>query len=362
MRQNLQLANLLGIIAIFALLFTFIPYEAYQLVTRCLAIIIFILVLLVTPKLFTNKYNNLYSIIADFSERTLKKSRLLGGKKDKYHIDIVGIFCIVIFLMTLSFMSSGIYQSILAGIFTSALTAMFVYILQFKQEKKKFVYNTYSMLFDILACSKSISNSIPNIKLALLRTNFESFDQLFYRSYLIDVDGLFNNTQRLHQYITKWLSISYEYEDLSTLAVTAKCHICQSNMQQGKFKKFILDANDYMVTQFHKNMLLIYSSLQKYIDDIEKTTNFNISGRDIVTIYLEKELLKKDIGTDNKEELEIKEHELTEQLDSFAEAINHLENIHLQNRQNLHDLMDDFCILSNMSERWSAWKNHPLVS
>lgn len=355
MRFNLRLAIFFGYLASLSICAALIPYSAYQWLTRGLATILFALMLILAPKVHFKIASQIYNIFSNFSESILRRIKFLGGKEEANYVNM-GVLAIAITLLyAVSFIPCASYQSIAIGVFSSSLGVMFTYIALFKYEKKRFIDNTLSVLYSGSMWSKSIIDAIEDAK-SIYKDEFYPNDKYSRTICMHKIDFIVERIEKLHNDINKWLALSWDYEDMQTLAMLGTCYICQSTNCSKEIKKNICDSRNYLYTKFHDNIHSIFCFNRQYIDETQKSINISFAARDFITAYLEGELLKANADSEINESIKIKNEEFIKQKKYIEEQLDTLLLTHQNYRKTLHEIMENFFSVVNMKDSWDAYK------
>lgn len=279
-------------ISFFSFLLLIIPFRYIIIFVRSFALFIFIMNILATIYFFHIKYE-FFKKISFYSVLVLCRLKFYSINNKYWKVNCIHTYLLVLFIYIISTIPKSAYDSIIAGIFSSSITSVFIFHISFTYEKYKFKQNLYELYKNLFYL---LDVEINRIEILLkIKDNQLSLSELKDNIGYIE-----NESSHLYNISNCFLNNINNYDDISHISIEAYNNIIINKKINDNIKELIIKIisgsinihlikNLYMLrcssdklNEFSKDLLKIVL-IAKEIEIKLITDNFNDNFSEDVT-------------------------------------------------------------------------------
>ncbi len=299
MKFNSRMRFTFIFVAFFSFLFLIIPFNWIVIPIRFISLFITIFNTLSGFYVFNIKYKFIKNVSSKFI-LILQKLKLYNINREYWIINFFHAYTVSFFIYIISILPQDKYDSIMTGIFSSAITSIIIFHITFIYERYKFKQRLYELFQKLF---HSLNNNIDKINL-LLKMKNQQFDLTNLDDNIKYIEIEFKN---LYTIINELLFNLNKYDDISFMSIDAYNNIISNKKIKNELKllfiKILNGAINIRLVKFismtqnisHKlsdnlvNSLKIVIMINETKNKLIKTNFINSSSNDIGKFF---ELLK----------------------------------------------------------------------
>lgn len=236
-------------ISFFSFLLLIIQFRYIIIFVQSFALFIFIMNILSTIYFFNIK-NKFFKKISFYSVLALCRLKFYSINNKYWKVNCIHTYLLVLFIYIISTIPKSAYDSIIAGIFSSSITSVFIFHISFTYEKYKFKQNLYELYKNLFYL---LDVEINRIEILLkIKDNQLSLSKLKDNIRYIE-----NESSHLYNISNCFLNNINNYDDISYISIEAYNNIINKKINDNIKELIIKIISGSINMRLIKNLYML---------------------------------------------------------------------------------------------------------